>query len=133
MAICYYRKSCDRNFNLVEFGSEGTKQGNNAEAVVAGFCQDSAVTRELKLNDLDLLSICQPQSAFDFERQLFQLLEILDMQELVVSTSNLSSIRRDVGNQTVALEITEVYDYYAWLHRCIGFEHCFPEVLYIHF
>ena len=65
-----------------------------------------------------------------FLDQLFDLLESVDMQKLVVTASNLSSILRDVGDQTVGLEfskvgyaacmkITNVHDYTSRYTHCM--------------
>ena len=67
-----------------------------------------AVTEEINLNTiLDLPSVCRMNENLEQQR-LLRLLEFLDMQKLVVSVYNLSSILSDVGDRTVELEISEV-------------------------
>ena len=64
-----------------------------------------AVTEEIDLNEM-----ISPDKDFPSTicHQLFDLLKYVDMQELVVTAYNLSSILRDVGNQTVGLEFSKV-------------------------
>ena len=66
-----------------------------------------AVTREIDLKAL--ISLDRDNMSSTICHQLFDLLKSVDMQELVVTAYNLSSILRDVGNQIVGLEFSEVY------------------------
>ena len=65
-----------------------------------------AVTKELNLNTMNLTILDLPSTVC---HQLFDLFKSVDMQKLVVTAYNLSSILRDVGDQTVGLEFSEVY------------------------
>ena len=64
-----------------------------------------AVTREIDLKALISLDRDLPSTIC---HQIFDLLKSADMQELVVTVYNLSSILRDAGNRTVGLEFSEV-------------------------
>ena len=58
-------------------------------------------SRQAVIREINLISI-------HLQFEILNLLESIDMQKLVVTVYNLSSILRDVGNQTVGLEFSEV-------------------------
>ena len=77
---------------------------SSISASISGMSASSVIPSPTPLSDKDSL-----------EHNLNHVLESLFVEDLMTTTYNLNSILRDVGNQTVELEISEVYNNYNYI------------------